>query len=239
MTQTLNLAHRGFAGEYPENTMLAFERAIEAGCDGFETDVQLSADSETVLIHDETVDRTTDGSGVVCELTLEQIRRLDAGEGERAPTLAELLRLVRERGLWLNIELKNGMAPRPGMEAAVIRQVRAFGLTERVILSSFNHRSMVLCKQLAPEIRTGLLYMQPLHEVQKYARTCGADAIHPHYLLATRDPDLTPLCREARVAMNVWTADDPDVIAQLAQANVNAIISNYPNRVRAVLEGVK
>ena len=136
----LNIAHRGFSGKYPENTLLAFQKGIEAGADGFEFDTHLTKDGEIVIIHDERLDRTTNAQGFVKDYTLEELRKVDASKPFPEcgfcgiPTLREYFELIRGRNLLTNIELKNGIFWYEGMEEKVIAMIREYGLEERVIL---------------------------------------------------------------------------------------------------------
>jgi len=162
--RVLNIAHRGASLAAPPNTLAAFEKAIELGADGVELDVHLSADGVPVVIHDFTVDAITDGSGRVAELTLTQLKQLDAGSsfdpafgGERVPTLEEVLKHIGNRVL-LNIELKTTSLCDKGLEQAVITLVEHHGLIERVLLSSFNPFALRRAKRIAPHIPAGLLH---------------------------------------------------------------------------------
>ena len=152
----LNFGHRGFSGRYPENTMLAFEKAIEAGCDGIELDVHLSSDGELVIIHDERVDRTADGSGYVGKMTLKELRNLDVSASfrgqygvNRIPTLEEYLALAKETGIITNIELKTGVYTYPGIEEKTLAMIDDFGMRDKIIISSFNHYSVKRMQALA------------------------------------------------------------------------------------------
>ncbi|WP_245237043.1 glycerophosphodiester phosphodiesterase family protein, partial [Paenibacillus ihuae] len=170
MNSIINFAHRGASAVCPENTMAAFRKSLELGATGIETDVQMSSDGGLVLIHDESLNRTAGAEGYVKDRTLSQLLELNAGswfgpefKDERLPTLEELLDLLQKRDTVLNIELKNGIFMYPGMEEKVIAAVRDYGMSERVVLSSFNHYSLAYCKSLAPEIRTGILYGEGLY----------------------------------------------------------------------------
>ena len=161
--RTLNIAHRGASIAAPPNTLAAFEKAIALGADGIEFDVHLSADGVPVVIHDFAVDTTTNGSGRVADLTLAQLKQLDAGvrfnpafAGERVPTLGEVLEAVGSR-LLLNIELKTTSLRDNGLEQAVIAQVKRHGLDDHVLFSSFNPFSLRRAKRIAPHIPVGLL----------------------------------------------------------------------------------
>ncbi|ANS73797.1 hypothetical protein AWM70_03760 [Paenibacillus yonginensis] len=241
MNNFLNIAHRGASGYCPENTMAAFKRAIELGANGIETDVQMTADGHLVLIHDEGLQRTAGSPKRVKDVTLEELRTLDAGSwydpsfaGERVPTLRELLELVLPTSVQVNIELKNGIVQYPGLEEAVIQEVRELGLSDRIIISSFNHYSLVKCKQLAPEIRTGVLYMEGLYEPWKYAAGLGADALHPHYFAVL--PEWVAASAEQNIAYHPFTVNKEEDMKRLLEAGVAAIITDYPDKLGSLLQ---
>jgi len=230
---TMNYAHRGYRAAYPENTLLAFRKAIEAGCDGFELDVQRTKDGVLVVIHDETVNRTTNGFGAVKDLTFEEIRALDAGAGERLPTLEECLALAREANVAVNIELKNSVERYEGMEAAVIGLVRRLGMAERVYLSSFLHESITLCKTLAPDIRGGLLCEQPALAEPNLAKLFAQMAAHKiEYLHPCVDglgAAVFALAAKHGVGIHVWTVNSPAQMAWLLrEPSVCGVITDDP-----------
>ncbi|CAM4406240.1 glycerophosphodiester phosphodiesterase [Paenibacillus tarimensis] len=236
----INYAHRGASGTSPENTMAAFKRAVELGATGIETDVQMSRDGMLVLIHDESLKRTTGAEGMVGAADFAELSQLDAGAwfgpefaGERIPLLEELLELGKQYRLTINIELKNGMVSYPGMEEAVIAAVEAHGMEKQVILSSFNHYSMVHCKQLAPGIRTGLLYMEGLYRPWDYAISAAADALHPYYPAAM--PEWIAEAKRHGVICNPFTVNDPAIMKRLIKAGAAGIITDYPDRLAALL----
>ncbi|TCM93277.1 glycerophosphoryl diester phosphodiesterase [Paenibacillus sp. BK033] len=240
MTTLVNYAHRGASGNYPENTMIAFEKAIELGAAGIETDVQMTKDGELVLIHDEMLRRTTGLNSLVADIQSHDLLQLDAGswfspnfKDARIPTLAQLLDLAGQTGTILNIELKNGIAPYPGMEQKVIETVRAYGMENQVILSSFNHYSLIECKRLAPEIRTGILYMEGLYRPWKYALSIGASALHASHFAVL--PDWVAEAAQHGVIYNVFTVNEPAEMLRLIQAGVAGIITDYPERLTALL----
>lgn len=167
------LAHRGFSGKYPENTMLAFRQAIAAGAEGVEFDVQLTKDGVPVILHDESLLRTGGLDALIRDLTYEEAARLDlAGpyrgqvEPQPLPTLEEYFQLVKDLDFLTNIELKTSIFEYPGIEEKVIALIRAYGLSDRVILSSFNHYSLLRVKALAPELPCGILYECRIAEPQ-------------------------------------------------------------------------
>ena len=156
--------HRGYSGMYPENTMLSFQKAADTGCYGIELDVQLTKDDQLVVIHDETIDRTTDGTGAVIDYTFEELRRFDASaiKGgthgfQPIPSFEEYCEWVKDRDLVTNIEIKSGVYYYEDIEEKTVEMVRRFGLTDRVLFSSFNHASLFRLQQLAPEIPRGAL----------------------------------------------------------------------------------
>lgn len=240
MTDIINFAHRGAAGHYPENTMLAFAKALEMGATGIETDVQMTRDRQLVLIHDETLQRTAGTSEWVKDLTLAEIKQREVGSwfhedfaGERIPALEELLDLVRGTDTIVNIELKTGVVLYPGIEQKVVDAVRHYGLSERVIISSFNHYSLVECKRLAPDIRTGILYMEGLYEPWDYAKRIGAEALHAYQYALT--PELVTLAKANEVVYHPFTVNDPKVMLALINAGVAGIITDFPDRLAELL----
>ena len=152
---TLNFAHRGFSGQFPENTMLAFEKAVEAGADGIELDVQFSKDGELVIMHDETLNRTAGVDGFVKDYTLEQLKAMDVSGkwGDRygsmeIPTLREYFEHFKDLPVITNIELKTGIFPYPGIEERTLEMIREYELENKIIISSFNHYSCLKMKEL-------------------------------------------------------------------------------------------
>lgn len=227
------LAHRGYRAKYPENTMLAFEKAIEAGCDGMELDVQLTRDGEMVIIHDETVDRTTNGHGSVVDMTLAEIRALDAGEGQCVPTLGEYLNLVEKLPIITNIELKNSVVPYEGVEEMVIAEIRRRGLEDRIIFSSFKHDSVIKCKRIAPDIKCGLLCTRDELMPWKYPKIFsrikdnGIEYLHPGTYSLTLD--LLEAAADADIQLTVWTVNNPNVVRRLDKEGcVYAVVTDEP-----------
>ncbi|MBE5847426.1 MAG: hypothetical protein E7300_07055 [Lachnospiraceae bacterium] len=182
-------AHRGCSQLYPENTLLSFEKAaalFERGLTGIELDVQLTRDGEIVVIHDERIDRTTDGYGFVRDYTLSELKtfHIHSGmaEAERIPTLAEVLDLIEARmrkGFRLNIELKNGVYPYPGMEEKVHALVERYGLHKQVVYSSFHARSLSVMRSIDPHVEIGILDGRVSDCLYKLKGGCGAGALHP------------------------------------------------------------
>lgn len=234
---TLNFAHRGYSGKYPENTLLAFEQAIEAGCDGIELDVQFSKDEELVILHDEALKRTTGESGYVWEYTLSQLKTMDASEKYKGvygkteiPTLQEYFELVKNSNIITNIELKTGVNTYPGIEKRVLELIDAYDLRQRVMISSFNHYSAVRFKELAPEIPCGLLEESRIVRMAEYAKGLGMDYLHPAHFIVTKE-----FAEEAAafgLRINTWTVNDPKEMERLIGLGVHGIIGNYPDLAR-------
>lgn len=234
MTKIEIIAHRGASAVCPENTMKAFERALELGATGIETDVQLSADGRLVLIHDETLQRTAGASGWVKDYTYDALRTLDAGSwfhsdfaGESIPSLDMLFNLVQGKRILLNLELKNGVVPYKGMEERVIQATREWKLEQQVVLSSFNHASLVKCKRLAPEIRTALLYMEKLYRPYDYAAKLEATGLHPYKLAAEKEDVSAALAKG--IVTYPFTVNDPAEMQRMMDMGVQGIITDLPD----------
>lgn len=227
-------AHRGGAGRAPENTMAAFAAAVALGVDGLELDVQLTADEEVVVIHDETVDRTTDGSGWVKDHTLAALRRLDASAGrpgfagERIPTLREVFDLVAPTGVELNIELKNSVVPYFGLPDKVSQMIAEYGLESRVIVSSFNHCTLAWLRQGGSMVRTGLLFQDVLYEPWVYAAQLWVTALHPNYRYIDYVFNLVDEAHLALLEVNAWTVNDEHDIDRMIARGVDGIITDCP-----------
>lgn len=241
MNTPINYAHRGASAYCPENTMAAFAQAVELGATGIETDVQRTKDGVLVCIHDESLLRTTGLDQLVCNTDYEELSKLSAGAwfdaafaDERIPTLEQLLRFAERHGIELNLELKNGVVLYPGMEAEVIAAVRAAGLEKRVVLSSFNHYSLALCKTLAPDIRTGILYMEGLYRPWAYAATIQADALHAYHYAVL--PEWVAEAAEAGIVYHPFTVNDEREMNRLIDAGVAGIITDYPDRLRKLID---
>lgn len=241
--RTLNWAHRGASGHAPQNTLAAFLLAAEIGADGIELDVHLSADGEAVVIHDDTVDATTNGQGRVSAMTLAELKALDAGSwfdprfaGERIPTLQEVFDAVGQR-LLINVEIKveAGYHP-PDQEAETVRLIEDNNLVERVIISSFSISSLRRVCRLNPSIALGLLYARvetPFFPT--LARLLGAryEALHPQFSLV--DARYMEKARRRGLHVNAWTANEVSDMRRLIDIGANGIITNYPDRLRDLL----
>ena len=182
-------AHRGCSQMYPENTMLAFEKAAQLdGLTGIELDIQLTRDGEIVVIHDERVDRTTEGIGYVRDYTLSEIKRLhiyaDSNPSQSIPTIGEVLDLLEDRiqgGLKLNIELKNSIYPYEGMEKKIVELIWQYGLQKNIVYSSFSALSLEKIREMDSYTELGILDTKVSDCLYKLKGGCGAQALHPHW----------------------------------------------------------
>ena len=233
-------AHRGFSSKHPENTMEAFEAALELGANGIEIDVHFTSDGKIVITHDEMLDRTTGKKGFVFTSTYDDLKKLNFSNPipgynpTQIPLLSELLELLKGKDTLLNIELKNSVVEYEGLEHAVIKMAKSYGMLDRVILSSFNHKSMVKAKAIEPTVQSALLYSSVLFEATEYAKKCNVDAIHP--LFWTVKKDLLVSCAKNHILVRPWTVDIPEYIKKMIDAKVDSIITNYPDVALSLLK---
>jgi len=234
----LLIAHRGASADAPENTIAAFELALEQGADGLELDVHLSADGHPVVIHDFTLERTTDGAGPVCALRVRELKRLDAGgwrdhrfHGQRIQTLQEVLERFRDRTrFWL--ELKGGSALYPGLEERVVSTIEIYDVVDRVLVQSFDPSAIVEVRTLNREIRVGAVMAEgPLDRALLQPGT--VDAICP--ALAVCSEGLIGDVRGAGLDCYVWTVNEPAQVDRLVGWGVSGIITDRPDALRARL----
>lgn len=230
----LLVAHRGASGHAPENTIAAFRLALEMKVDGIELDVHMSRDGSIVVIHDSTVDRTTNGKGRIGAMTLAELRSLDAGSwfnaeyaGERIPTLDEVLALVQGRAQLL-IEMKDPDFYPDSLESELLSLVRRHRMQDHVCFLSFNRRALREMRELDDTIPTALLTSNTRGDPVKAARSLHASGLavqHRRLTLALAEKALS-----ADLSLIAWTVDDPKDMARMIKAGVSAIITNYPDR---------
>lgn len=246
-------AHRGGAGLAPENTLAAFRKALELGVDALELDLHVTREGVVVVIHDETLDRTTDGRGDVGDLSLEAVKRLDAGgkfgpafRGERVPTLREVIDLVKASGngrVRLDLELKYHQ-DRPGkpadFEARVLEILRGTGFAEQVNFISFHHPSLAKVKVLEPNIRTGLLAggRTPPPDPVALVRQFRADYYSPSFRHVTSEA--VAALHQAGVPIVPWTVNETTEMRRLMALGIGAlagdgIATDFPDRLLSLL----
>jgi glycerophosphoryl diester phosphodiesterase len=234
----LIIAHRGASGNAPENTLAAFRKAVALGATFIETDLQLSRDARFVAIHDATVNRTTNGQGAVHDMTLADLRKLDAGSwfgsefaGERIPTLEEILEFSKKNDVVFYLEIKPGAAW--GGEHAVIGALRESGEIPRAVVISFDAAIVLSLRKIEPTLMTGLLYDGQIENPLEKAVEVGArqlairgDLVTPALIAQAKKKDLQVVC---------WTVNHPAHMRMLAAAGVDGIMSDYPDRLVAAV----
>lgn len=222
------IGHRGAAGHAPENTLMSFHKGVELGADMVEMDVHLCATGEPVVIHDDTVDRTTDGSGRVRDLSLDNLRRLDAGGGERVPTLVEVIEEMSGRAA-LNVELKGlGCVDRVH---EVISDAVGDDLVSQdgLLVSSFHLGMLEWMRALSDDVRLGVLVGDAPGKVLEFAQRVGAYSVNPYHKRMSLE--FVSMAHGLGLKVYPWTVNEPDDIARTKAMGVDGIISDYPERV--------
>lgn len=235
-------AHRGFSGYYPENTMLAFQKvAEETVADGIELDIQLTKDGEIVIMHDEMLDRTTNGSGWLKDHTLEELKMLSVGVNVKGffprqtiPTLREYFTWLKTTKLITNIELKTSYFEYEGIEEKLIAMVKEFGLEDQIWYSSFNHYTVARIKKLMPEAKCGLLTDTWLTNIGEYAASQGAASVNARTYFCAKEGVAADL-HAHNIALQAWTPNDAEMMQELVDAGVDVLITNYPDIAAKVL----
>ena len=224
-------AHRGYSAKYPENTMAAFRAALQFNVDGIEIDVHETKDGELVVIHDEKVNRTTNGKGYVKDLTLKQIQQLDGGswfdkkfKGEKIPTLKEVLQLVKPTGKIVNIELKSNIIPYDGMDLKVVQLIRGMQMEGQVIISSFDHESLYRINRVAPELEIAPLISNMIINPWTYTKGLRASAMHLSGYFMQRQVALDALQQGA--VIRVYTINKKEQMRFFQQIGVAGIITD-------------
>lgn len=244
------VAHRGASATEPENTLVAFDAAFAAGADAVELDVRLTSDGVPVVLHDAEVSVATNGSGYVHEMTLAEVKRLDAsgGRGSRqeVPTLAEVLEATRDRG-GVDLEIKNLPgessfdSPREAVLEAALEALEAAAFLGPVLVSSFNWLTIERCKQIAPDVPTGFLTIAAIdaHAALVYARRGGHDFVLPQTpALLEAGRELVEEAHGDGVRVGTWVADDPPILETLFSWGIDAVACNDPAAAVSVRERV-
>ena len=235
--------HRGASGYAPENTLEAFKLAADMGADGVELDVHICKSGELVIAHDEAVDRVADGSGLIKDMTLKELKALHFNKTHpeyadaRIPTLQEVFQLLKPTGLKINCELKNSIFDYPQLEERVIGLAIQEGMLDRILFSSFNHYSMLRVKALDPKLYCGLLYEATLVRPWAYAVGLGMDAIHPHFSEVLVPGGNCDTCHKAGIQINTWTVNEPEHIAAVLKEGADILITNYPDVALKIRDG--
>lgn len=226
MTEIEVIGHRGCKGLAPENTLLAFRKAIELKVDAIELDVRLTKDKKLVVIHDDSLERTTNGKGLVSKKTLKELKELDAGNGQKIPELDEVLKLCKGKTK-IHIELKEDTVDK------VLSLIKKRKLNDSVVIISFNSSFLEKVKKEMPEIETGLIFAQkPLNLLQQI-KEAKVNAIHP--LTAITNKALVEFAHKNNLKIRPWTANNPKEMYRLKALNVDGIYTDYPDRLIKVL----
>lgn len=239
-TKPLVWAHRGASGYAPENTLAAFQKAVDLGADGVELDIQLTKDDQIVVIHDETIDRTSDGKGWVKDYTLEELRAFNYNrtkpEYKHAdiPTMREVFELLKPTGLFINIEIKTGVVFYEKIEEKILALTKEMGMEDRVCYSSFNHYTVTRIHELNPDAEIGFLYADGPIDMPSYGVKHGVNALHPALYNLQYD-GFVKECKEKGLKLNVWTVNERPYMEMCCQYGVDAIITNYPDIAKEVV----
>jgi len=218
------LGHRGAPAYEPENTLASFKKAIELGVDQIELDLRFSKDSKLVVIHDEKLDRTTNGKGLVREFTLAELKKLDAGKGEKIPTLQEVIDLIRDKGIFLQIELKES-----NMQRHLLDLIQKNNLEERVMIISFLHEELRKIKELNPNIKTGILIGQKSIDPLERLRQVRADAVSMRHTLVNKR--LVERLHQNNIELTVWVVNEPRDVRRAINLGVDIIGTDKPDLV--------
>jgi len=236
------IAHRGFSGQAPENTLVAIRQAIEVGADMVEVDVTVTADGQVICLHDETLDRTTNGSGLPSKLPMAEIKQLDAGSwfspdyaGEKIPTLTEVLETVKGRIL-INVEIKS-----EAVEHDVVPKVAVLiadhGMLDEVVVSSFSPDALRQMKVADPAIATATLFNKELHtgrDPLEIVLEVGSRGFNISSKRVT--PEMIERCHRHGIPVAVYTVNEASDMRRLMEMGVDAVFSDHPDRMIEVVE---
>ena len=227
-------AHRGFSSKAPENTLAAFRLAAQLPIAGIELDVQLTKDNKVIVIHDEILDRVTNGKGFLKDYTYEELSKLDVGSwfskeyaGERMPLLEEVFELYKDNSLIIDIELKTAAIEYAGIEEKVNRLIEHYNMVERVIISSFNHYSLKKIKRINPKVKTGILTGEVLYEPANYLNQLGAEMVFGSMYALNRE--MIQYLERNNNKLGIYTVDRESDFLRLTAMGVKSIITNKPD----------
>ncbi|WP_274309684.1 glycerophosphodiester phosphodiesterase [Solibacillus daqui] len=225
------LAHRGLSASFPENTAIAFQQAAKLSCWGVEFDVHLTKDQHLVVIHDESIDRTSNGTGFVKDLTLAELKTYDFGSwfeekfaGEQICTLEEVLDIFKDTKHQINIEIKSDVFEYPGIEILVANAIEKFQQKERIIVSSFNHETIARFQQIQPNINCALLFASLITNLDEYVRNFDCQAIHIPYYYGMRS--IIQLAIQRGIIVRAYTVNNQKIAQQMEQLGIDAIFSD-------------
>lgn len=214
MTETIIFAHRGLQVKFAENSLEGFRYAAKHGAEGVEFDVHMTKDKVPVVMHDEEIDRTTDGSGYIKDYTLNEIRKFHLKNGEPVPMLRELFEILQDKDLYINLEFKTNKIHDKGIEAIVLALVKEYHFVHPIIFSSFNYQTLKNCQQIDPHQQYCFLTKVPVIFPQRFVRKNHFAAIHPHWYLPSK------------ITQRIWTVDNPKLAKKYMKRGVAGIFTN-------------
>lgn len=214
MTETIIFAHRGLPVKFAENSLEGFRYAAKHGAEGVEFDVHMTKDKVPVVMHDEEIDRTTDGSGYIKDYTLNEIRKFHLKNGEPVPMLRELFEILQDKDLYINLEFKTNKIHDKGIEAIVLALVKEYRFVHPIIFSSFNYQTLKNCQQIDPHQQYCFLTKVPVIFPQRFVRKNHFAAIHPHWYL------------QSKITQRIWTVDNPKLAKKYMKRGVAGIFTN-------------
>ncbi|MBM6972395.1 MULTISPECIES: glycerophosphodiester phosphodiesterase family protein [Lactobacillus] len=214
MTETIIFAHRGLPVKFAENSLEGFRYAAKHGAEGVEFDVHMTKDKVPVVMHDEEIDRTTDGSGYIKDYTLNEIRKFHLKNGEPVPMLRELFEILQDKDLYINLEFKTNKIHDKGIEAIVLALVKEYRFVHPIIFSSFNYQTLKNCQQIDPHRQYCFLTKVPVIFPQRFVRKNHFAAIHPHWYLPSK------------ITQRIWTVDNPKLAKKYMKRGVAGIFTN-------------
>jgi glycerophosphoryl diester phosphodiesterase len=233
------IAHRGASGLAPENTLAAFDRAVQVGAPFIETDLHLTRDARFVAIHDDTLDRTTNGSGLVHAFTLAELRELDAGKwfdrefsGEKIPTLEEILEFSHKHDVVFYLELKYAAAW--GMHHALVAALRNAESAARTVVISFDPSTVLAVHNLDPSIMTGLLVEKPQANLSTVVMKAGARQVCASSSIVTAE--FVKDAHQSDLHVVAWTVNQTDAMRAMMATGVEGVMTDFPDRLRATIE---
>lgn len=249
MAKSLVIAHRGANKYAPQNTLAAFKKAYELGCDGFETDVHITKDGKVVICHNYTIDETSTGKGKVADMTLDELKGYDFGsyyskkfEGTEIPTLDEFLSFVETTDISvLNIEIKSPKEAETAIVKETIKAVKGHNLFDRLLISSFDPKLLIEAKMINSKCKTGFLYspksptlLQMAWRQLRFTKSIGCDAVHPHHVFVNKK--FVEDAHNMGIKVNPWTVDGVFTIDRLLKIGCDGIITDLPDVVGGMRE---
>lgn len=240
-------AHRGASGDYPENTMLAFRKAIQIGVDGMELDVHKSKDGQLIVVHDEDIQRTFKGKGLIMDYTLEELRSFECRKFEfinndqcRICTLEEVLELIQDEDIVLNIEAKTDEI-HYDLEADVLKLIEEYGVKGKILVSSFYHQTIKNFKKLDDSLKYGALYEYEKDyateaNIVEHAKKIGVYSINMSRDLVTKE--IVQIAHDNGLKVFVYTVNSPIVMRKMIDCNVDGVFTDFPELMKEVLQEI-